>query len=101
VINAFKAGLNDGAIPPYRDLLKNYCFARALVIDDLGLGSTGTDWEYSQLEEIIDVRYDRRLLTLLATNKHLNELPARVVSRFRDPDVGIIVLNSARDYRKR
>ena len=100
-INALKNGLNDGAMPPYRDLLTNYCLANALVMDDIGMGSTGTLFEYSQLEEIIDVRYSRRLLTLMATNKHLDELPDRVVSRFHDPDVGLIVLNSAEDYRRR
>lgn len=101
VINTLKDGLNDGAIPPYRRRLGFYSYARALVIDDVGMGSTGTDWEYSQLEEIIDIRYDRRLLTLLATNKHLNELPDRVISRLRDPEVGLIVLNSAKDYRNK
>ena len=101
VVNTLKNGLNDGALPPYYQLLKNYCLARALVIADVGMGSTGTDWEYSQLEEIIDIRYDRHLLTIMATNKHLNELPDRVVSRFRDPDVSITVLNSAEDYRRR
>jgi len=101
VINTLKNGLNDGAIPPYRDILRNYCYARALLIDDVGMGSTGTAFEYSQLEEIIDVRYSRRLLTLMATNKHLDELPDRVVSRLRDPDVSIVVLNSAKDYRIR
>jgi hypothetical protein len=72
-----------------------------LVIDDVGLGLTGNDWEYSQLEEVVDARYDRRLLTLMATNRHLSELPDRVVSRLRDPEVGVIVLNSAKDYRNK
>lgn len=30
----------------------------------------------------------------------LSGMPERVVSRFRDPDIGILVLNEGEDYRK-
>lgn len=101
IINTFKAGLDKGAIPPYEDILENYCQARALAIDDYGLGSTNTQWEQSQLETIINYRYDRQLITMVTTNLRNEELPERVVSRFRDPDVSIIVVNRASDYRRR
>lgn len=101
LVNTLKEGFHDSVMPPYWQRLGNYCYAMALVIDDVGLGSTGTDWEYSQLEEIIDIRYDQRLLTLMATNKHLSELPDRVISRLHDPEVGVIVLNTGKDYRRK
>jgi DNA replication protein DnaC len=72
LVNTLKEGFHDSVMPPYWQRLGNYCYAMALVIDDVGLGSNGTDWEYSQLEEIIDIRYDQRLLTSMATNKHLS-----------------------------
>lgn len=100
IINALKDSLHDGAIPHYRELLGNYCYARALVLDDVGMGSTGTDWEYSQLEEIVDVRYERRLLTLMATNQDWASLPDRIKSRLKDPDVANVVLNRGKDYRR-
>lgn len=100
VINALKDGFRDGAIPPYRMIMRNYCYANALILDDIGMGSTGTDWEFSQLEEIIDVRYDQRLLTLMATNKDWSELPARVQSRLKDPEIAKVVVNRGEDYRR-
>ena len=81
----------------------------ALILDDLdfeegkdsGQYKLGTDWEESKLEEIMVARYRKRLITVLVTNGDAKWLPERVFSRFSDPDVSQLVLNSALDYRRR
>lgn len=80
-------------------LLGLYCTASVFILDDVGMGGSGSEWEFGQLEEIITYRYRERLFTILTTNRDLTELPERIVSRFRDPDIGRIVLNEAPDYR--
>jgi len=81
--------LKDGpeALPPmpFLDLLDEY----------------GSEWEWGELEDIINYRYRERMFTVMTTNRDLTELPERVVSRFRDPDIGVVVLNSGKDYRRR
>ena len=64
------------------------------------MGGSGSAWEYGQLEEIINHRSHENLFTILTTNRDLTELPERVVSRFQDPDIGRVVLNSGKDYRR-
>jgi len=79
----------------------------ALILDDLGFQKDGeqyklgTDWEESKLEEILVARYRNRLITVLVTNGDAKLLPERILSRFSDPDVSQLVLNSAPDYRRR
>lgn len=72
----------------------------ALILDDLGV-EYGTDWEATKLEEIVDARYRKRLITVLTTNRDIGWLPERVLSRFSDPDVSKSVLNNAPDFRRR
>ncbi len=78
------------------ELLRNYCYSHWLIIDDVA----GTEWEFEQLEKIIRVRYREHLFTILTTNLDLTELPERIVSRFQDPDIGRVVLNSGGDFRR-
>lgn len=77
------------------ELLSNYCYTERLIIDDV----EGSAWEFEQLERIIRVRYRENLFTILTTNRNLNELPERLVSRFRDAVQGRVILNEAGDYR--
>lgn len=84
----------------YDELLARFCYCKHLIIDDVGMGGSGSDWEFGQLEEIVVARYRERLFTILTTNKDLTELPERIVSRFQDPDVGMVVLNEGVDYRR-
>jgi len=81
-------------------LIERYCCCEHLIIDDVGMGGSGSEWEYGQLEEIVVARYRERLFTIMTTNRDLSELPERVVSRFRDPDVGVVILNQGADYRR-
>lgn len=82
------------------ELLDRYCRCGHLIVDDVGMGGSGSDWEYGQLEEIIVVRYRERLFTIMTTNRDLSELPERITSRFFDPNIGRVILNEGADYRR-
>jgi len=89
----------DGVNP--EELLQRFCQARALILDDLEIG---TEWERKQLEMLVDSRYRSRRLTVMVSNRDLDELERwseRIVSRVSDPDVSQLVLNKGQDYRKR
>lgn len=77
------------------ELLRHYCQADRLILDDVA----GTDWEFEQLEKIVRLRYRENLFTILTTNLDLQDLPERIVSRFRDPEKGRLILNQGADYR--
>ncbi|MFC1910277.1 ATP-binding protein [Chloroflexota bacterium] len=101
VMRNLKAAMRSDSEVSSAVLLERYCQARCLVLDDVGMGGSGSEWEYGQLEEIVNERYHERLMTIITTNRDLGELPERVISRFSDPAVGIVVLNSGADYRRR
>jgi len=95
-----KSYMNKKTPPGYDWLLSSYCLAERLIIDDVGMGGSGSSWEWGQLEDIMIARYRERLFTIFTTNLDITDLPERIVSRFSDPDVGTIVLNKGEDYRK-
>ena len=86
---------------PYQFLFNRIRSMSYLIIDDVGMGSSGSEWEWGEFEDLTRYRYHEMLFTVVVTNKELNELPPRVISRFNDPDIGRIVLNRGKDYRKR
>lgn len=100
IMRALKECMRPEPLTPYDELLARYCYCKHLIIDDVGMGGSGSDWEFGQLEEIVVARYRERLFTILTTNKDLTELPERIVSRFQDPDVGMVILNQGEDYRR-
>ena len=71
------------------------------------MGTTESRFEVSDLEDIIDLRYRKRfyptydLVTILATNKDIKDLPDMVASRFYDSEFGIVLYMGAEDYRRR
>ena len=85
----------------YDEMIQRWCQRSHLIIDDVGMGGSGSEWEYGQLEEIVVTRYRDRLFTIMTTNRDLTELPERIVSRFRELGIGMIVLNEAPDYRRK
>lgn len=97
MMSALKQCMDSEPHISYEKLLSNYCYADRLIIDDV----EGTNFEFEQLEKIVRVRYRERLFTILTSNRDITELPERIVSRFRDPDVGTVVLNEGDDYRRR
>ena len=100
-----KQAMRAGSMPPYDAVFERICGRERLIVDDVGMGTIGSDWEMAELEDIINERYQLRFrndgkVTILATNRDIKELPDRIVSRFYDPEVGVIVFISAGDYRK-
>lgn len=102
-----KRCMGNGHIPPYDTAFEAVCSkTQHLIIDDVGMGTIESKWEIAELEDIINERYNKRYyddgkVTILASNKNINKLPDRVVSRFYDPEFGAVILNEAKDYRKR
>lgn len=72
---------------------------RYLIIDDVGGGSTGGNWEWGELEDIVDYRLEHRLLTIITTNLDFKGIPERIISRFRDKRRARLVSNRAPDQR--
>jgi len=86
---------------------ERYKNTKKLIVDDFGAGTTESRFEVSDLEDIIDSRYRKRyypdceLVTILASNKELKDLPDRIVSRFYDIEFGVALYMGDRDYRRR
>jgi len=81
------------------DIIRIYSGFTWLIIDDAGMGSSGSEAEWGWLEDIINNRYRANLFTIVTTNKTLDQLPPRIVSRFQDREKCRIVENTAEDYR--
>lgn len=99
--NILRAAIRGEAALPQDAILENFKRASRVVFDDVGMGGSGSAWEWGQLEEIVCARYRERLPTVMCTNLDLKEMPELVVSRFADPEVGLIVFNQGADYRRR
>ena len=98
--------MNPRSIPSYEQMFERICSWDRLIIDDVGMGTVEGTWELSTLEDIISERYHHRyypspVITIMATNKDITQIPDRIVSRFFDPEVGIVICNKAPDFRKR
>ena len=100
VIRNLKACMRDGSPITVDEMLNRLSTCRSLIIDDIGSGTHDTAWQNAMLEDIVDRRYHAELLTAMTTNKKLEDLPPRVVSRFGDKAVSVRVLNAGKDYRK-
>ena len=81
------------------DIIRIYSGFKWLIIDDAGMGSSGSESEWGWLEDIINNRYRANLFTILTTNILLKDLPPRIVSRFQDREKCRIIENTAEDYR--
>ena len=99
IMRILKSCMGKDPLDDFNEVFQRYCSSSHLIIDDAGMGGSGSEWEYGQLEEIVQHRYSDQLFNLITTNRDLKELPERIVSRFRDQDIGLVVLNEAEDYR--
>jgi len=71
-----------------------------LIIDELGL-EYGSVWEKEKIEELLASRWNNGRFTVVVTNRDIEELPARLKSRFQDRHLSKCVLNEAGDYRQK
>lgn len=101
IISSIKRGMEKEQFITVEDRVKSISETPRLVIDDIGGGMYETAWVDAQLENIIDARYRARLVTVATTNLDLSKLPERIVSRFMDPDISVVVLNEGSDFRRR
>jgi len=82
----------DEALRRYKDIF-------FLVIDDYGT-EYGSEWEQAKFDELMTSRFATGKPTVVATNKDISELSARLKSRFEDKVLSRICHNSAPDYRR-
>jgi DNA replication protein DnaC len=94
LINPEWPGRLDGVLERYQ------ASSGAVLFDDFCL-EYGTAWEESIMERIICGRYRNKGITVITTNKDLDTMPERIVSRFFEPGVGKVVLNEGKDFRRR
>lgn len=99
MLSTLKRAINNPAMD-YQTILRNYSFAERLIIDDIGASGSDTEFGDKILEQIVCVRYGRRLLTILSTNRDVSTLPERVRSRLEDKSTSFLILNKGADYRR-
>ncbi len=83
----------------YDEILTNYSYGDRLIMDDVGAGGSDNEFGDRILETIICARYGRELLTIMSTNRDIDTLPERVLSRLQDKSISFLLLNKAKDYR--
>ena len=98
MLSTLRQAINDPDMD-YDMVLGNYCYAERLIVDDIGAGGSDSDFGKRVLESIAVARYGRQLLTIMTTNKEIEERPERVLSRFKDTITGYLVVNEGVDYR--
>ncbi|KKL65602.1 hypothetical protein LCGC14_2153320 [marine sediment metagenome] len=101
LIRDFKCRLRSGIPGDYDrffDTIRNLPY---LVLDDVVMVKEEgkSNWEWAEFDDIIDYRWEKRLVTIVTTNLDITHLPPRSVSRFRDAVTSRMILNKAEDYR--
>ena len=83
------------------EVMEELCGVPRLILDDFG-ATAGKDWYRSQLDEIIDARWENAasVRTLVATNLLAKDLPPRIASRLADKTRAVNVAIAAGDYRQ-
>ena len=91
----------EGDRETYTGRLEKYQRAPLLILDDIG-AEKRSDWSESVLFEIVDFRYRNKLASLFVTNLDPfspDDFDPRVVSRWTDAQLSMVVHNGAPDYR--
>jgi DNA replication protein DnaC len=83
----------------FEDIMNKICSTPFLLMDDIGIGDSFSDFSVKQLERIILARYRENIFTVMSTNRDLKELPLSVHSRFNDQTRARLLCNTAEDYR--
>jgi len=99
VVRTMKSHFNNRGNISYEEYFASLRVRGRIIFDDVGSGSTLGSWEWGELEDIIDYRYERRLFTIVTTNLDIKSFPERILSRFRDRPRARLILNEAGDFR--
>jgi len=99
IVRTMKSHFNGRGEMSYEQYFSELRSRKRLILDDVGSGSTLGAWEWGELEDIIDYRYERRLFTIVTTNLDIKQFPERILSRFRDKNRARLILNQAADQR--
>jgi DNA replication protein DnaC len=99
LVRSMKSHFAGRSEQTYEEYFSNLRSRQALILDDVGSGSTLGSWEWGELEDIIDYRYERNLFTLVTTNLDIKQFPERILSRFRDRNKARLIFNEANDQR--
>ena len=99
VVRDLKRRMHSEVTDDYDMQFRSFQKRDYLMLDDVGMGSTGSSWEWGELEEIINYRYREGLFTVVTTNLDIKDVPRRIVSRFTDAVQSRLVLNSGGNYR--
>jgi DNA replication protein DnaC len=96
-----KAGMGSSV---YDNIYDSCIRSPWLLLDDVGTGTTDTPWAWSILEEIVGYRYRQcehgnPSPLMIVTNRDVKDLPPRVLDRFQDNLLSVIVFNEAESYR--
>jgi len=85
----------------YDKRFEEFRSAVLLVLDDLGTENT-TPWAKEKLFQIINHRYNERLPTVITTNRRVNEIDERIVSRMLDGSLSqALTFDRAEDFRRK
>jgi DNA replication protein DnaC len=99
LVRNMKSHFNGRGAVTYEEYFRGLRERSRLILDDVGSGSTLGSWEWGELEDIIDYRYERNLFTIVTTNLDIKQFPERILSRFRDKSKARMILNEAADQR--
>lgn len=98
MLSTLKSAMNNPEMS-YDGILTNYCCGDRLIMDDVGAGGSDTEFGDKILETIVCARYGRQLLTIMSTNRDIESLPERVISRLQDRSTSYLIFNKSGDYR--
>jgi DNA replication protein DnaC len=82
----------------YDKLFEGVRSSGLLVLDDLGTESS-TPWAQEKLFQIINYRYNYQMPTVITTNRRLDAIDERILSRIGDQALCRVVEIAANDYR--
>lgn len=82
----------------YDELFESVRAVPLLILDDLGTENC-TPWAGEKLYQIFNYRYNDMLPTVLTTNRPLERIDERILSRLKDDSLSEIVEIKADDYR--
>jgi DNA replication protein DnaC len=97
--DSFDRNKADVSDPTYNMIMASACKTPYLLMDDVGLAGSFTEFSRERLERITLERYRYNLFTVMTTNRDLKELPPAVLSRFNDKEKARLVQNKGLDYR--